>query len=135
MRTSGAPGLLRRFAAILYDALLLVAILMLVTAALLFFTGGHAISPGNPAYRCLLLVTGVLFFASFWIRDGQTLVIGGLINTQESEMISKVPILGDIPILGYLFKTRTTKETQSQVIFMVRPSIIPAALPLFDPGI
>jgi uncharacterized RDD family membrane protein YckC len=73
LTTTSAPGLLRRLAAILYDGLLLVAIVMLVTAALLFFTGGHAISSGNPAYRCLLLVTGVLFFASFWTRDGQTL--------------------------------------------------------------
>jgi len=73
LRKTSAPGLLRRLAAILYDTFLLVAIVMLVTAALLFFTHGVAISPGNPAYRCLLLVTGVLFFAGFWVRDGQTL--------------------------------------------------------------
>ena len=73
MNRSSAPGLLRRLFAILYDALLLAALAMLVTALLLIFTGGRAISAGNPAYRVLLLLLGVLFFATFWMRDGQTL--------------------------------------------------------------
>ena len=53
-------GLLRRLAAICYDSLVLAALVMLVTAALLVFTGGVAISAGNPAYRILLLVVSVL---------------------------------------------------------------------------
>jgi uncharacterized RDD family membrane protein YckC len=66
------PGLLRRLAAIFYDTLLLVALAMLVTGGLLVLTEGTAISAGNPAYRALLLVMAVLYFAWFWMRGGQT---------------------------------------------------------------
>lgn len=53
------------------------------------------------------------------VRDGETLVIGGLIKETETENISKVWLLGDIPILGYLFKHRTmTKEKSDLLIFI-----------------
>ena len=58
------------------------------------------------------------------VRDGQTFAIGGLIATNERELEAKIPILGDIPLLGYLFKRREITEQQSQVIFMVTPRIV-----------
>jgi len=72
------PGLLRRLAAVLYDSLLLVALLMVITAPLLLLTGGEAIDPRrNPllewAYRALLLAATVGFFGVSWTRGGQTL--------------------------------------------------------------
>jgi uncharacterized RDD family membrane protein YckC len=67
------PGLLRRLAAILYDSFLLLALAMLVTGALLLFTGGTAIAAGNPAYRVLLLALGFGFFTTFWVTDQRTL--------------------------------------------------------------
>ena len=72
------PGLLRRLAAVLYDSLLLVALLMVITAPLLLLTGGEAIDPRrNPllewAYRALLLAATVGFFGVSWTRSGQTL--------------------------------------------------------------
>ncbi len=71
-------GLLRRCGALLYDLLLLAAVLMVVTALFLPFTGGEAItSAGNPllewTYRVVLLGTIVLFFGAFWTGRGQTL--------------------------------------------------------------
>src|ERR1044072_6744286 len=72
-RNPSAPGLLRRFAAICYDSLVLASRAMLVTSALLFFTGGAAISSGNPAFRILLVVVAVLYFSWFWMRGRQTL--------------------------------------------------------------
>lgn len=76
--TRSSAGLLRRLAAILYDSLLLVAVLMLATAVLLPMSGGRAITPvdtGWPAYfyRFLLLVVAVLYFGWSWTRTGQTL--------------------------------------------------------------
>lgn len=68
------------------------------------------------------------------VRDGQTFAIGGLVSTDELEVVKKIPLLGDIPLLGYLFKTRQVTETQSQVIFFVTPRLIRRAAPLFDPG-
>jgi len=71
-------GLPRRLAAMFYDGLLLVAILMIATALLLLLTGGEAITPaGHPwfefAYRLVIAGLVVLFFGTFWTRRGQTL--------------------------------------------------------------
>ena len=68
------------------------------------------------------------------VRDGQTFAIGGLVSTDELEVVRKIPLLGDIPLLGYLFKTRQVTERQSQVIFFVTPKLIRRAAPMFDPG-
>ena len=73
MKDPSCPSLWRRFAAIAYDSLLLFALLLLVTAALLPLTGGEAIRPGQPAYRLLLCLVAVVFFAGFWVHGGQTL--------------------------------------------------------------
>jgi uncharacterized RDD family membrane protein YckC len=71
-------GLLRRLLALLYDTLLLVAVLMIATALLLPFTGGEAITsaggwPIEWAYRAVLASLVVLYYGSFWTRSGQTL--------------------------------------------------------------
>ncbi|MFH0943861.1 MAG: type II and III secretion system protein [Planctomycetota bacterium] len=68
------------------------------------------------------------------VRDGQTFGIGGLTATDEIELVTKVPILGDIPILGYLFKTKAVTERQSQVIFFITPRLLTRQAPVFDPG-
>ncbi|MFG0320145.1 MAG: type II secretion system protein GspD, partial [Planctomycetota bacterium JB042] len=69
------------------------------------------------------------------VRDGQTFGIGGLIATDQIELVTKIPILGDIPILGYLFKTKSVTEQQSQVIFFITPRIVRPFTPLLDPGV
>jgi len=68
------------------------------------------------------------------VRDGQTFSIGGLTATDEIELVTKVPILGDIPVLGYLFKTKAVTERQSQVIFFITPRLLKQPAPVFDPG-
>jgi general secretion pathway protein D len=50
--------------------------------------------------------------------------MGGIISDTRSETVNKVPFLGDIPILGYFFKTKTTSRTKSEVIMLVTPRII-----------
>ena len=66
-------GLPRRLAAAAYDAFLLFAVLFAATALLLPFTGGQAISPGNPAYLLYLLAVSYSYFGWFWRHGGQTL--------------------------------------------------------------
>ena len=66
-------GLLRRLAAILYDALLLLAVLFIATLAVLPLTGGEAIRPHNPLYTTYIFFVGFFFFAWFWTHGGQTL--------------------------------------------------------------
>ena len=61
---------------------------------------------------------------SVLVEDGEILVLGGLIDDQMLDNESKVPLLGDIPLLGHLFRYRnTTKQKQNLMIFM-RPSIM-----------
>jgi type IV pilus secretin PilQ/predicted competence protein len=58
------------------------------------------------------------------VTDGGTVVIGGVIQTQNSLAISQVPLLGDIPYLGNLFKHRTVNTTSQELIFFITPRII-----------
>ncbi|HVM49865.1 MAG TPA: hypothetical protein VMU04_17685 [Candidatus Acidoferrum sp.] len=57
--------------------------------------------------------------------DGQTVIIGGLIQTTKTESESKVPFLGDIPLLGNLFKRKVTTDDKSELIIFLTPHIIP----------
>ena len=51
-------------------------------------------------------------------------ILGGLINTQNSKDIDKIPLLGDIPILGYLFTSQAFREGKSELVFFITPEII-----------
>jgi len=71
--TAIPAGPFRRFAAIIYDSLLVIGLLMLATAVLLPFTHGEAIHAGNLPYRAYLALIIFLYFALGWTRSGQTL--------------------------------------------------------------
>jgi len=58
------------------------------------------------------------------VDDGGTIVLGGLIDEDVQESISKVPLLGDIPILGHLFKTTTTSRRKRNLMVFLRPTIV-----------
>ena len=66
-------SLARRLAALLYDALIVLALWMLTGAVVLIFTDGEAVPAGTIWFRCLLLAVTALFFTGFWTRGGQTL--------------------------------------------------------------
>ena len=72
-----SAGVLRRFGAMLYDLLLVIALFFVVTALFLPFTGGEAITPDRSVvveriYQAALLLVVVLFFCLFWTWRGQT---------------------------------------------------------------
>lgn len=58
------------------------------------------------------------------VRNGQTLVIGGLLQDEDIDALRKIPLLGDIPILGELFKFRSTSRTRTQLVILVTPEIL-----------
>jgi type IV pilus assembly protein PilQ len=58
------------------------------------------------------------------IKDGETLVIGGMINEKESKTIQKVPVLGDLPLIGSLFRSTGSEKTKEEMIIMLTPKII-----------
>lgn len=58
------------------------------------------------------------------VRNGQSVAIGGLLTQTESEVEKKVPVLGDIPVVGLLFRSTTKESRKSEVIFFVTPRIM-----------
>jgi type IV pilus assembly protein PilQ len=58
------------------------------------------------------------------VRDGETVVIGGLISDTASDTISKVPFFGDIPILGWLFKKKSQSHTRTELLIFVTTRIL-----------
>lgn len=58
------------------------------------------------------------------LRDGETMVIGGLIGSEESHSLSKIPILGDIPILGQFFRNLKHSRTESEIMIFLTAHIL-----------
>jgi type IV pilus assembly protein PilQ len=58
------------------------------------------------------------------VADGGTVVIGGVVQTQNNLAIAQVPLLGSIPILGNLFKHQTVNTSTQELIFFITPKII-----------
>ncbi len=68
------------------------------------------------------------------LRDGQSFGIAGLLDQRTTAQFSKVPGIGDIPILGQLFRSRSVSKTNSELIVIVTPTIVdPAAAPTTAP--
>jgi type IV pilus assembly protein PilQ len=59
------------------------------------------------------------------VADGGTVVIGGIIITQQETDITEVPILGDLPVIGRLFRRNSVTVTSSELLFFLTPRIIP----------
>ncbi len=58
------------------------------------------------------------------VADGRTLLIGGLILNEQSEAVDKVPFLGNLPIIGRLFKSSVIKTSQRELLIFITPSIV-----------
>ncbi len=56
--------------------------------------------------------------------DGELIVLGGLIDDQAGESVAKVPLLGDIPLLGHLFKSTANKKEKRNLMVFIRPTIL-----------
>lgn len=73
------------------------------------------------------------------VKDGQTIVIGGLTQTQIVDQVNKVPFFGDMPLLGHLFRHVDKQEQEAEVVIFISPQIVTAPEPthaagLDDPG-
>jgi pilus assembly protein CpaC len=58
------------------------------------------------------------------LRDGQTFAIAGLLNNSMTNTMSKIPGIGDIPILGALFKSKSAAKNQTELVVMITPQIL-----------
>src|SRR6185369_9842680 len=66
------------------------------------------------------------------VKDKETVVIGGLIQDTEDETVSKVPLLGDIPLLGWLFKSKSKTRKKTNLMIMLTPHIVKDAADLAE---
>jgi general secretion pathway protein D len=86
---------------------------------------GSASSPVNaPVFNSRSASTHVA------VRDGDTIVIGGLMQDMKTQTVNKVPILGDIPYLGLLFQRDQVTKTKSELLIFLTPHVaqVPTAL-------
>jgi type IV pilus assembly protein PilQ len=81
-------------------------------------SGGEAGTIALPRVASSTLATTVL------LRSSQTAVLGGLKSKVESDTTTQLPLLGDIPLLGYLFKEKSTQETTSTLLVFITPTIL-----------
>jgi general secretion pathway protein D len=58
------------------------------------------------------------------IRNGATVVIGGLISDQKSDVVQKVPLLGDIPLIGFLFQNTTHEDIKTNLLLFITPHVL-----------
>lgn len=75
----------------------------------------------QPVFHCRDITTSI----SIW--DGQTVVMGGLISEGQVNTEDKVPLLGDIPLLGYLFKTKTSRSVKKNLLIFVTANLVDPA--------
>ena len=69
---------------------------------------------------------------SVTVDNQETIVIGGLISETMADVVTKVPVLGDIPVLGYLFKSKSQRKQKTNLLVFISPRIIKAAEDIRD---
>lgn len=72
----------------------------------------------GPTFKKRLLRNSIV------VRDGKTVVLGGLFQTNRTETNSKVPLLGDIPFLGRLFRSSSTSEKKTSLLIFITPKVV-----------
>ena len=61
------------------------------------------------------------------VKDGRTVVIGGLMQERDEESITKMPLLGDIPVMGWLFKSKSVSKNKTNLLVFLSPHIVKEA--------
>jgi pilus assembly protein CpaC len=69
------------------------------------------------------------------LRDGQTFAIAGLMNNTVADSMRKIPGIGDIPILGWLFKSKAIQKQQTELVVMITPHIVRRGQPGVSEGL
>jgi type IV pilus assembly protein PilQ len=62
------------------------------------------------------------------VENGGTVVLGGIFEQQERRTVTKVPFLGDLPVVGYLFKNTSTVSDRSELMIFITPRIVTSQL-------
>lgn len=87
-------------------------------------TDANAAAKGERDIQATLLQRRNLELKNVRIKDGETLVIGGMIREDETKQVGKIPVLGDLPGVGFFFRSTTTEKNKSELVIMITPKII-----------
>ena len=79
---------------------------------------------GVPYTAATLLQRHNLDLKGIRIKDEETLLLGGMIQESEQNEVSKIPILGDIPVIGFFFRNQKKEMKKEELLFMITPRII-----------
>lgn len=79
---------------------------------------------GQNDLQATLLSRRNLDLKNIRIKDGETLAIGGLIQEEDSKIVRKIPILGDLPVIGMAFRSSSSTKSKSELVIMLTPRII-----------
>jgi general secretion pathway protein D len=71
-----------------------------------------------------LIVNKRQFNTTLVAQDGQIMVIGGLLNDDERRTIEKIPFLGDLPVIGNLFKSKSRARSKTNLVVFIRPTVL-----------
>ncbi|MEK6554385.1 MAG: secretin N-terminal domain-containing protein, partial [Bdellovibrionota bacterium] len=80
--------------------------------------GAAALADNAVAYATRSIKTNII------VNSNDTAVLGGLMRDEDTEEVTKVPILGDIPILGWLFKSKVTSKNKTNLLVFITPKIM-----------
>ncbi|MBI1937424.1 MAG: type II secretion system protein GspD [Ignavibacteriales bacterium] len=76
-----------------------------------------------PDKRLIPAINTRSFFSTVRLKDGETIILGGLIQEKETNIEDKVPLLGDIPLIGTFFTSSTKKKSKGELIIYLTPRI------------
>ena len=85
------------------------------------------LSPGatdNNDVAATLMSRRKLDLKNVRVKDGETLVIGGLIQESDQQTVMKLPVLGDLPVIGAAFRSSSTKKIKTELVIMLTPRVI-----------
>jgi len=85
------------------------------------------IQDGVPIFN---ITERALSSGSVRLRDGQTLILSGVIQDSDRQQVTKLPLLGDLPLLGKLFRSSSTTRDKTELIILVTPSLVQDDQPL-----
>ena len=86
--------------------------------------GPQTFGVGNNQTTVTLLSIRDIITQEVRIKDGQTLVIGGLFTEQEAAQLSKVPYLAEMPVLGAFFRTTLKGRNRTELMLMITPKVV-----------
>jgi len=83
-----------------------------------------SVAPGQNAQSGQVVVDRRETTTQLIVRSGQTLVISGILRNEDSDVVRKVPLLGDIPLLGWLFRSRESSVNTTEQLIFITPIVV-----------